>query len=105
MTDDEETKISESKEDNDNLIDFLNNKKQNWKCPVCSSNSFEYTQTANPVTFPMIDMKKMRMDLTQGVPAYWIHCKNCFNITFFHKILLDDFQKINNKEQTEDNKK
>ncbi|MUG09403.1 hypothetical protein [Commensalibacter melissae] len=105
MADDDETKISDTEEESDIFLEYINKNFPNWKCPICGFNKISYSPKANPITFPMVNMEKMEVLLAQGVPAYWVYCNNCFNISFFQKILVDNFQKIKNQEQTEDDKK
>lgn len=106
MADDDETKVSVTKtmDDHDIFIKYIN-RFPDWKCPVCGNKNFFYDKSSNLITFPLVDVEKREIDLTQGVPAYWVYCIRCFNISFFSKVQIDNFYKINNKEQTEDDKK
>ena len=105
MADDDDNKISETEEKSDIFFEYIKKNLPNWKCPICGFDKIFYSPKANPITFPMINMEKMEVLLAQGVPAYWVYCNNCFNITFFQKMFVDEFQKFKNQEQIEDNKK
>lgn len=105
MDDYDENKISKTKENEDDFLDFLYKKQFRWLCPVCGHDKFEYPPKANPITFPRLDIEKNRIDLSQNVPAYWVFCKSCFNMTFFHIKLVNNFYDIKNKEQEDNSEK
>lgn len=106
MADDDETKVSVTENENDHDI-FLEhvNRFPDWKCPVCGTNKFSYNKSANPIVLPTVSLAKMDANLIRVVPSYWVYCKNCFNMSFFSQLQIDNFQKNNNQEQTKDNKK
>lgn len=106
MANNDETKVSvtETEDSHDIFLEHIH-RFPDWKCPVCGTNKFFYDKSANLITFPMIDIETREIILTQGVPAYWVYCRKCFNMSFFPKVQIDNFQKIKNQEQTEDDKK
>lgn len=110
MADDDETKVSvteietETENNHDIFLEHIH-RFPDWKCPVCGTNKFFYEKSANPIVLSTESLAKMDANLIMVAPSYWVYCLRCFNISFFSKVQVDHFYKINNKEQTEDDKK
>lgn len=99
MADDDDNKVSDTEEEHDNFIRYIIKKNLKWQCPICSCREFGYSPKSNPITFPRIDIEKNIVDLSQTIPAYWIYCKSCFNMTFFQIALIARFLNSENQEQ------